>query len=80
MPVELPDSYQALYDRAHQQMSIGNIDAAAELMLRIVNRLGRLRPQTMARKPDLAKRWQDAWFSALEFLRWDKKFNQTIEV
>jgi tetratricopeptide (TPR) repeat protein len=53
MSVELPDSYQSIYQHAIQQMGAGESQAAIDSLLRIVRRLSRLSPETLKRKAHL---------------------------
>lgn len=78
MPVELTDSYESMYQRAIMQMGLGQADEAIDLMLRIVNRLRRLRPETLERKTDLQNMLVLAWRNAVVFMRWEKRYEQAI--
>ena len=78
MPVELADSYESIYRQAVAQMSAGNAGEAIDLMLRIVHRLGRLRPETLERKPNLQQMFSSASGSAIEFLRWQNRYDEAI--
>jgi tetratricopeptide (TPR) repeat protein len=78
MPVELADSYESIYRRAVMEMSAGRAEQAIESMLRIVNRLRRLRPETLQRKPELQNTLITAWNSAITFLRWEKQYDRAI--
>jgi len=80
MPVELADSYESIYRQAIAQMSAGNADEAIDSMLRIVNRLSRFRPETLERKSDLQQMLASASGSAIEFLRWQKRYDEAIAV
>jgi tetratricopeptide (TPR) repeat protein len=80
MPVQLADSYESIYQRAITQMGLGNADDAIDLMLRIVNRLRKLRPETLERKADLQNMLILAWRNAVVFLRWEKRYDQAIAV
>jgi tetratricopeptide (TPR) repeat protein len=78
MPTELPDSYESIYTRALTQMAEGRGDEAIESMLRIVNRLGRLRPETLQRRTNLQQTLVAAWDASIRFLRWEKRYDQAI--
>jgi tetratricopeptide (TPR) repeat protein len=80
MSVELPDSYEALYQRALFLMGTGESQEAIDLMLRIVNRLCRLRPETLQRKPHLQRTLHVAWSGAVQFLRWEQRFDEAIAI
>jgi tetratricopeptide (TPR) repeat protein len=80
MSVELPGSYESLYNEALKQMTLGNGDQAIESMLRIVNRLKRLKPEALARKQDLQDIFVEAWQSAVEFMRWQERYDEAIRL
>lgn len=78
MPVELNDSYEAIYQRAISQMTFGNTEAALESLWRIVHRLTRLRPETLQRKENLQTTLLTTWSSLVQFLRWEKRYDVAI--
>lgn len=80
MPVELADSYESIYKQALTQMAMGNTDEAIESMLRIVSRLRRFRLETLQRKPSLYEMLVNASEGAVEFLRWEKRYDEAISV
>lgn len=80
MSVELPDSYESIYQRAMVQMATGNTAEAIELLQRIINRLRRLRPETLKRKPNLQGTLSAASEAAFEFLRWEQEYDQAISI
>jgi tetratricopeptide (TPR) repeat protein len=80
MSVELPDSYESIYQRAMVQMASGNKKEAIESLLRIINRLRRLRPETLNRRPNLQNTLDAACEAALQFLRWDRQYDRAISV
>lgn len=80
MSAELRDSYDSIYQDALAQMTLGNSEKAIESMLRIVRRLCRLRSETLERKPNLQETLESAWHSAVEFLRWEKRYDKAIAV
>jgi tetratricopeptide (TPR) repeat protein len=80
MSAELPDSYESIYQRAMVQMATGNSAEAIESLLRIVNRLRRLRPETLQRKPNLLDTLDAAYRAAVEFLRWERRYDQAISI
>jgi tetratricopeptide (TPR) repeat protein len=80
MSAELRDSYDSIYQDALAQMTLGNSEKAIESMLRIVRRLCRLRSETLERKPNLQETLESAWHSAVEFLRWEKRYDEAIAV
>lgn len=80
MPVDLNDSYETLYQRAISQMEIGNANQAIELLERIINRLTRLRPETIQQKQRLRTILDATWESLVRFLRWQKQHDRAIAV
>jgi tetratricopeptide (TPR) repeat protein len=78
--VELDDSYESIYQRAIQQMGLGQTDQAIESLRRIVNRLTRLRPQTLQRKERLQSILLATWESLVQFLRWEGRHDEAISV
>lgn len=80
MSVELPDSYQAIYQRAIQQMGIGESQEAIGSLLRIVKRLSRLRPETLQRKPNLQQTLYGSWNAVTQFLSWENRHQEAIDL
>jgi tetratricopeptide (TPR) repeat protein len=80
MSAELPDSYESIYRRAMLQMATGDSAEAIESLLRIVNRLRRLRPETLQRKANLQDTLDAAYRAAVEFLRWEQRYDQAISI
>ena len=80
MSVELPDSYQAIYQRAIQQMGVGESQEAIDSLLRIVKRLSRLRPETLQRKPNLQQTLYAAWDAVTRFLSWEDRHQEAIDL
>lgn len=80
MSVELPDSYESIYQRAMVQMATGNTAEAIELLQRIINRLRRLRPETLKRRSNLQQTLDAACEAAFEFLRWERQYDQAIAI
>lgn len=80
MSERLPDSYEALLDRALIQTSMGNTQEAIDLSSRIVNRLSRLSFETMQRKPDHQALLMSAWELWVQLLRWEEQFPEAIQV
>jgi tetratricopeptide (TPR) repeat protein len=80
MSVELPDSYQAIYRQALEQMGVGESQEAIESLLRIVKRLGKLRPETLQSKPNLQQTLYGAWNAVTQFLRWEKRYQEAIDL
>jgi tetratricopeptide (TPR) repeat protein len=80
MSVELPDSYQAIYQRAIQQMGVGESQEAIDSLLRIVKRLSRLRPETLQRKPNLQQTLYASWNAVTQFLTWEERYQEAIDL
>lgn len=80
MSDELPDSYQAIYQRALQQMGVGESQEAIDSLLRIVKRLVRLSPETLQRKPNLQQTLQASWNAVVQFLRWEQRHQEAIDL
>ena len=80
MSVDLPDSYESIYQRAMAQMAAGNTSEAIESLQRIINRLGRLRLETLKRKADLQDTLDAASEAAFEFLRWEQQYDEARSV
>ena len=80
MPVELPNSYENMYTKAITQMALGNSQRAIESLTRIVDRLCRLRPETLARRENLRALLAETWYSLVEFLRWEDRTDEAIAV
>jgi tetratricopeptide (TPR) repeat protein len=59
-------------------MGFGRPDEAIESLWRIVNRLTRLRPQTLQRKESLQAILVTAWESLVQFLRWEGRYDEAI--
>jgi tetratricopeptide (TPR) repeat protein len=78
VPVELNDSYEAIYQRAISQITLGDTEAALESLWRIVHRLTRLRPETLQRKENLLSILLTTWSSLVQFLRWEKRYDTAI--
>jgi tetratricopeptide (TPR) repeat protein len=80
MSVELPDSYQAIYQRAIQQMGVGESQEAIDSLLRIVKRLSRLRLETLQRKPNLQQTLNASWSAVVDFLSWEQRYQEAIDL
>ena len=80
MSVDLPDSYESIYQRAMVQMATGNTSEAIESLQRIINRLRRLRPETLKHKANLQNTLDAASQDAFEFLRWERRYDEAISL
>jgi tetratricopeptide (TPR) repeat protein len=79
VPVELEQSYDAIYERALVSIGRGDADEGIELLWRIVNRLTKLRPETLKRREELANALRTAWNSLAQTLRREKRYEEAIE-
>jgi len=77
---DLPGSYESMYRSALEAAGTGQVDKAIEMGLRMVNRLCRLRPETLSRKPDLRDMLWRSWYATIQFLRWEKRFPEAIDL
>jgi tetratricopeptide (TPR) repeat protein len=80
MSVELRDSYQAIYQQAIQQMGAGESQEAIDSLRRIIQRLGRLRPETLRRKPGLQQTLVLSWNAVTQFLSWEQRHQEAIDL
>jgi tetratricopeptide (TPR) repeat protein len=80
MSGELRDSYQAIYQRALQQMGVGESQEAIDSLLRIVRRLSRLRLETLQRKPNLQQTLNASWNAVVQFLSWEGRNQEAIDL
>jgi len=80
MSVELPDSYQAIYQRALEQMGAGEVEEAIDSLLRIVKRLSRLRLEMLQRKPNLQQTLNASWNAVVQFLSWEQRYQEAIDL
>lgn len=79
MPVELDQSYDAMYDRALMAFGRGDTDEGVSLLWRIINRLTKLRPETLQRKETLEQTLHAAWNALVETLRREKRYEEAME-
>ena len=80
MSGDLPGSYESMYRNALEAAGTGQVDKAIEMGLRMVNRLCRLRPETLSRKPDLRDMLWRSWYATIQFLRWEKRFPEAVDL
>lgn len=80
MSIELPDRYESIFGRALSQMALGNTQEAVDLLSRIVDRLGKLRAETLARKPERQRLLMNAWNSVVQLWRWERRFDEAIAI
>lgn len=69
--MELPDSYEALYRRANEAVSRGDLDEAITRMKRLMDRLLSLPPHILERKIDEAVK---AIRGYQQFTRWARPY------
>jgi tetratricopeptide (TPR) repeat protein len=79
VPVELDESYGAIYERASAAMARGDTDQAVQLLWRIVNRLTKLRPATLQRREALERTLRSAWSTLVQILRREKRYDEAIQ-
>jgi len=78
--MRLPDSYQDLYDEARSARLAGRHEEAIPIYTRIVERLCELSPETLRGRPDLEELLRQAAEELLEILRWERHYDQAIEL
>jgi tetratricopeptide (TPR) repeat protein len=59
-------------------MALGNAERAIASLWRIINRLTRLRPETLQRKQNLRDILLTTWSSLVQFLRWEGRYEEAI--
>ncbi len=79
MPVELDQSYDAIYERALMAIGRGDADEGVELLWRIINRLTKLRPETLQRRETLERTLRAAWSALAQTLRREKRYDEAME-
>lgn len=78
MSVELGDSYEAIYQRAMGDLALGNREQGREALQRIINRLVRLRSETIARKPELQEILVRVWSDLCDYYRLERRYDDAI--
>jgi tetratricopeptide (TPR) repeat protein len=76
----LQDSYQDLYSRAQNARLSGRHEEAIGGYTRIVERLSELSRETLGGRPDLEQLLQRAAEELVEVLRWERRYDQAIEL
>jgi tetratricopeptide (TPR) repeat protein len=79
VPVELNESYEAIYQRAIDALARDDTDQAIQLLWRIVNRLTRLRPETLQRRENLERTLRTSWHSLGQILRNEGRYDEAIQ-
>lgn len=80
MTVELDDSYESLLDRAVECIFLDDLPGASELAWRVIRRLRRLSPETLARRPEHLTILLTAHTIWAELERWQGRHEQAIAV
>lgn len=78
--MRLQDSYQDLYAQARTARLAGRHGEAITTYTRIIERLSELSPETLQGRPDLEELLHQAAEELLEVLRWERHYDQAIEV
>lgn len=79
MPVELDQSYQAIYERALAAIGRDDTDQGIELLWRMINRLTKLRPETLQRRETLEDTLRAAWNALVRTLRREKRYDEAVQ-
>ncbi len=80
MPVTLSDSYESLVAKAAAYMGSGDTEQAIQTLRRVVTRLTRLRPETIAKKEKLQGLLLLAWRNMVALLRAEGLYDEAIAV
>jgi len=78
--MRLSDSYQDLYTQARTARLAGRHEEAIAIYTRIVERLSELSPETLQGRPDLEELLHQAAEELVEVLRWERRYDQAIEL
>jgi tetratricopeptide (TPR) repeat protein len=78
--MRLPDSYQDLYNEARAARMTGRHEEAITVYTRIVERLSQLSRETIEGRPDLEGLLHQASEELLEVLRWERRYDEAIEL
>jgi tetratricopeptide (TPR) repeat protein len=78
--MRLPDSYQDLYSEARTARLAGRHDDAIAAYTRIVERLSQLSSETIQGRPDLEELLRQASEELIEVLRWERRYDEAIEL
>ena len=81
MSGDLPGSYESMYRSALEAAGTGQVDKAIERWgCAWSTACARLRPETLTRKPDLRDMLWRTWYATVQFLRWEKRFPEAIDL
>ncbi len=78
--MRLPDSYQDLYTEARTARLTGRHEEAIGAYTRIVERLSQLSRDTIQGRPDLEELLHQASEELVEVLRWERRYDEAIEL
>ncbi len=78
--VPLADSYEGLYSRVQSVLATGNVEEAINLYRRLVDRLARLTPRVLQRRPELHNLHRAARMELTSLLRPEGRYSEAIDV
>jgi tetratricopeptide (TPR) repeat protein len=78
--MRLLDSYQDLYTQARTARLTGQHEEAITTYSRMIERLTELSPETLHGRPDLEELLHQAGQELVEVLRWERRYDQAIEL
>jgi tetratricopeptide (TPR) repeat protein len=78
--VPLADSYEGLYSRAQSALASGDVEQTMVLYRRLVDRLGRLTPRVLDRRPELRNLHRAARVELATLLRREGRYSEAIDV
>jgi len=78
--MRLMDSYQDLYTQARTARLSGQHEEAIIVYTRIIDRLSELSSETLEGRPDLEELLHQAGQELVEVLRWERRYDQAIEL
>jgi len=78
--IPLADSYEGLYYRVQRVLASGNVEEAIALYRRLVDRLGRLTPRILERRPELRNLHRSASMEFAYLLRREGRYAEAIDV
>ena len=76
--MQLPDSYEALHQRAVESVDSENLGPSVEQFQRLTERLLSLSPQVRQRRPDLQEILEDSALRWVTMLRWDGQSEEAL--
>ncbi len=78
--IPLADSYEGLYSRAQSALASGNVEETMAIYRRLVDRLGRLTPRILERRPELRSLHRAARMELASLLRREGRYTEAIDV